>query len=48
MGDMTIAYKVLVGNLKERDHLKDLNVYGSIILKYILKAQEMKAWTGFI
>jgi hypothetical protein len=30
------AYRVLWGSLKEKDHLKDLDVRGRIILKRIL------------
>jgi hypothetical protein len=33
---MRNAYKTLVGNLKGRDHLKDLSVDGSILLEGIL------------
>ena len=29
--------RVLLGNLKERDHLKDVGVDGNIILKWTLK-----------
>jgi hypothetical protein len=35
-------------NLKRRDHLRDLRVYGRIILKCILKKQDVRVWTGFI
>ena len=32
-GERRSVYRVLVGNLRERDHLKDLDVNGKIILK---------------
>jgi hypothetical protein len=32
----------------ERNNLEDPQVDGRIILKYILKKQDGKAWTGFI
>jgi len=35
-GDMRNAYKILVGNLKGRDHLEYLGVDGKIILEQIL------------
>jgi hypothetical protein len=31
------AYRVLVGNLKERDHVENLSVDGRIILKWMLQ-----------
>ena len=41
MGERRDAYKVLVGNLRERDHLKNPNVDGRIILKLIFEK-----WNG--
>jgi hypothetical protein len=35
IGQTRGVYRVLVGNLKERDHLEDLGVDRKIILKYI-------------
>jgi hypothetical protein len=35
MGEMRNAYKILVGNLKGRDHVEDLG--GWIILEWILR-----------
>jgi hypothetical protein len=32
----------------DRDHLKDPSVDARIILKYILKKQDGRAWTGLI
>jgi hypothetical protein len=37
MGDRSGAYRVLVGDLRDRDHLKDVSINGRIILKWILK-----------
>jgi len=37
MGEWRDAYRVLVGNLMERGHLKDPGVDGWIILKWIFK-----------
>jgi hypothetical protein len=37
MGDKRGAYRVLVGKLKEREHLEDPGVDGRIILKCILR-----------
>jgi hypothetical protein len=36
------------GELKDRDHFKDLSIDGRIILKYILKKQNGRTWTGLI
>jgi len=33
-------------NLKERDHLRDILIDDRIILKWILKKQVVKMWTG--
>jgi len=37
MGERTDEYKVLVGRPNGRNHLEDLSVDGSIILKWIFK-----------
>jgi len=37
LGDRRGAYRVLVGNLSERDHLEDIGVDGRIILKFTFK-----------
>jgi hypothetical protein len=36
------------GNLRERGLLKDRGVDGRILLKWIFKKQDGRAWTGFI
>jgi hypothetical protein len=40
MGEMKKAYNILVGNPQ--------GVNGTIISKWILKKQKMRAWSGFI
>ena len=47
VGDRRAAYRVLVGNLRKRDHLEDLGLHGRIILKWIFKKWDAGAWTGF-
>jgi hypothetical protein len=43
MGEMRNAYTILVGKLKEKDHLGDLGEDGMVILKWILK-DRMQRW----
>jgi hypothetical protein len=45
MGDRRATYRVLVGRT-ERDHLEDLGVDGSVILKSIFKKWAGEARTG--
>jgi hypothetical protein len=42
------AYRILVGNNKERDHWEDLDISGRIILKCVLEKWGGLIWTGFI
>jgi hypothetical protein len=35
-GEMRNSYKIFVGNLKGRDHVKDLGIDGKIILEWFL------------
>jgi hypothetical protein len=48
VGKKKNAYKFLVQNLKERNHLEDLGVDGSMTLKYTLNKQDARFWTSFI
>ena len=47
MEERRSGYNFLVGSLKERDHFEDLGV-NRIILKWVLKKQVGRAWTGLI
>jgi hypothetical protein len=38
----------LVGKMKERDNLNDLDENGNVILKQILKKQDWRAWTVIV
>jgi hypothetical protein len=40
------VYRVLVGNLRERDHLKDPDVDRRIILRSMFRKWDVGAWTG--
>jgi hypothetical protein len=46
MGEGRGVYRVLVGNLRERDHLGDPGLYGRIILRWIFKKWDVGVWTG--
>jgi hypothetical protein len=35
MGEKRGVYKILMGNLREGDHLEDPGIYGRIILRWI-------------
>jgi len=37
MVERKVVYRVLVGNLRERDHLGDLDIDGWIILRWIFR-----------
>jgi len=40
------VYRVLVGKLKERDHLGDPGVIGGILLRWIFRKWDVGEWTG--
>jgi hypothetical protein len=48
MEDRRGVYRILVGDVRERDNLEDLDVDGSIILKLILKKWDGEPWSGLI
>jgi len=48
MGERRGVYMVLLGNLKERDHLEDPGLDGRIILRGIFRKWDVVAWTGSI
>jgi hypothetical protein len=35
-------------DLRERDHLEDRGIDGSVLLKWILRKWDEEAWSGFI
>ena len=48
MGSEEVYTGFCWGNLRERDHLKDPGVDGSITLKWILRTWDLRAWSGLI
>ena len=40
------VYRVLMGNRRERDHLRDPGVDGRTILRWILRKWDVGVWTG--
>jgi hypothetical protein len=46
MGEGRGVYRVLWGNLKERDYWGDSGVNGRIILKWIFRKYDVGVWTG--
>jgi hypothetical protein len=48
MGDRGGVYRVLEGNLRKRNHVEDLGVDGTIILKRIFKNWDREAWIGLL
>jgi len=48
MGQSLGVYRVLVGKPEGRDHLEDPGVDGTIILRWIFRKWDVKAWTRSI
>ena len=48
IGEWRGVYMVLVGNLRERDHLEDPGIERRIILRWIFRKWDVGAWTGLI
>jgi hypothetical protein len=46
MGERRGVYRVLVGKLRERDHLGDKGVDGRIIFRRIFRNWYVGVWTG--
>jgi hypothetical protein len=40
--------RVLLGNMRKREHLKNLGVDGSVMLKWTFKKSDGRAWPGLI
>jgi hypothetical protein len=48
MGERRGTYKEFLGKPKINKHVENVNVYGRIILRWIIKKWNRSAWTGFI
>jgi hypothetical protein len=46
MGDRRGAYRILLEELRERDHLEDLGVDGMVLLKWMFKKWGGRPWDG--
>ena len=46
MGESRDVYRVLMGNMREIDHLKNPGLDGKIILRWIFRKWDVTAWTG--
>jgi hypothetical protein len=46
MGEGRAVDRVLVGNLRVRDHWRDPGVDGMIILRWIFRKWDIEVWTG--
>jgi hypothetical protein len=44
VGHIRNAYRILVGNIKGRDHVGDLSTDGKKILKLIIKTEVLRMW----
>ena len=47
-GERRYVYRVLMGNLRERDHMGDPGIDGRIILRWIFRKWDVGVWTGSI
>jgi hypothetical protein len=45
-GERRGVYRLLVGNLRERDHLEDPGIDGRIILRWTYRKWNLRAQTG--
>jgi hypothetical protein len=45
-GERIGVFRILVGNLKEGDHLEDTSVDDRIILRWIFRKWDVGTWTG--
>jgi hypothetical protein len=48
MGEKRGLYRVLLGNLSERDQLEDPGLDGRVILRWIFRKWNVDSWTGSI
>jgi hypothetical protein len=48
MGEIRDSFRVFVEEPEGKDHLGDIGLDGVILLKWILKKQGRRLWTGFI
>jgi hypothetical protein len=46
LGEGRGVYRVLVGNLRERDRWEDPCIDGRMILRWIFRRWDVRAWTG--
>ena len=46
VGQRRDVYRVLVENLKERDHLGDPGIDGRIMLRWLFRKWDVGVWTG--